>query len=61
MIAQAYCICDGYDRCGADAGMWWKDYRNWGTNILKGQVGWNGWDKVTWLQRTLENIGECLG
>ena len=26
------------------------------SNILKGQVGQNGWDKVTWLWRTPENV-----
>ena len=31
------------------------------SDILKGQVGQNGWDEVMWLQRTLENIGECSG
>ena len=34
MIAHAYCICDGCDRCGADAGMQWKGYRNQKTLIF---------------------------
>ena len=29
-----------------------------GINILKGQVGRNGWNWVMWLQRTLENAQE---
>ena len=27
----------------------------------KGELGQNAWNGVTWLQRTLENIGECSG
>ena len=29
--------------------------------FLKGKLGWNAWNEVTWLQRTPENIRECSG
>ena len=40
MLAQAYCICDGYDGCGADVGMQQKGYRNWKMLIFqRGKLG----------------------
>ena len=35
MIAQAFCIHDRCDGCGADAGMRWKGYGNWKTLIFR--------------------------
>ena len=60
MIAWAYCICDGSDRCGADAGMWWKGYGNQKTLIFqRDELGGMGGMKSCgcgehW--RTLENV-----
>ena len=46
MLAQAYCICDGYDGCGADVGMQQKGYRNWKMLIFqRGKLGRMGGTK----------------
>ena len=59
VIAQGYCIHDRYDVCGADAGMQQKGYGNQSALIFwRGKLGWNGWNGVTWLQRTSENAWE---
>ena len=42
--------------------MWWKGYGDRRVLIFwKGKLGRNGWNRVTWLRRTQENIGEWLG
>ena len=60
MIAWAYCICDGCDRCDADVGMRWKGYGNWKTLIFwRGKLGGMGGTKSCgcWEhQRTSENV-----
>ena len=62
VIAQAYCIHDWYDGCGADVGMWQKGYGNWRTLIFRrgkldgmGVMGSHGC-REHW--RTLENAQE---
>ena len=42
--------------------MQWKGYGDQRVLIFqKGKLGWNVWNRVMWLQRTLENIRECSG
>ena len=55
MIAQAYCICDRYDGCGADAGMWWKGYGTGRCWYFKG-ASWAEW--VGRSHVAVENIVE---
>ena len=46
MIAWAYCICDGYDGCGADVGMQQKGYGNRKMLIFqRGELGRMGGTK----------------
>ena len=62
VIAQAYCIRDWYDGCGADAGMWWKGYGNRRVLIFwrgeLGEMGRTGSHGCGEHWRTLENAQE---
>ena len=62
VMAQAYCIHEWYDGCGADAGMQWKGYRNWRTLIFQrgklGGMGGTGSHGCGEHRRTPENSQE---